>query len=226
MTTDGPFVPQFGGGFARFLYPIVDTGVCNAKHLDPVALAEAYLGGGARILQLRDKNASSAESLALADRIVERASHRAAVVIVNDRADIARLSGAAGVHVGQDDLGMPDVRRLVGPAFIVGISTHDEPQIDEALASDATYVAVGPVFDTATKETGYAARGLDLVRYAANRGKPVVAIGGITVERAASVLEAGATGLAVITDLLNGTDPGNRSREFIARVAAWDPPTR
>jgi thiamine-phosphate pyrophosphorylase len=209
-----------------FLYPVIDTGICTARRLDPAALADVYLDGGVRILQLRDKNASSAEFLALADRIVEKASPYDAVVIVNDRADIARLSGAAGVHVGQDDLEVPDVRRLVGPGLIVGISTHDEPQVDEALASDATYVAVGPVFSTATKETGYTARGLDLVRYATNRGKPVVAIGGITVERAASVLEAGATGLAVITDLLSGADPGHRIREFVARVAAWTPPTR
>lgn len=219
-------MPPLGIPAGFFLYPIIDTGICTARRLDPVALADAYLDGGARILQLRDKNASSAESLALADRIVEKASRHDAVVIVNDRADIARLSGAAGVHVGQDDLEVADVRRLVGPGFIVGISTHDEPQIDEALASDATYVAVGPVFSTATKETGYTARGLDLVRYAADRGKPVVAIGGITVERAARVLEAGATGLAVITDLLSGADPAYRIREFIARVAAWTPPTR
>ena len=217
-------MPPLGIPPGLFLYPIIDTGICAARRLDPVALAGAYLDGGARILQLRDKHASSAVSLALTDRIVASASHHDAVVIVNDRADIARLSGAAGVHVGQDDLGIPDVRRLLGPGFIVGISTHDEPQIDEALASAATYVAVGPVFSTATKETGYTARGLDLVRYAANRGKPVVAIGGITVGRAASVLEAGATGLAVITDLLSATDPEHRTREFIARLAAWTPP--
>jgi thiamine-phosphate pyrophosphorylase len=209
-----------------FLYPIIDTGICNARSLDPVALAQAYLDGGARMLQLRDKHASSAESLELADRIVEKASRHDAVVIVNDRADLARLSGAAGVHLGQHDVAIADVRRLVGPGFIVGVSTHDEAQIDEAVASDATYVAVGPIFSTATKETGYTARGLDLVRHAANRGKPVVAIGGITVARAASVLEAGATGLAVITDLLSGVDPGLRTREFIARVAAWAPPRR
>ncbi len=219
-------MPPFGIPALPFLYPIIDTGICTANHLDPVTLADVYLDGGARILQLRDKNASSAESLALADRIVEKASRHYADVIINDRADIALLSGAAGVHVGQDDLEIPDVRRLVGPGLIVGISTHDEPQIDEALASDATYLAVGPIFRTATKATGYTARGLDLLRYAANRGKPVVAIGGITLERAASVLEAGATGLAVITDLLSDAGPAHRTREFIARVAAWTRPTR
>jgi thiamine-phosphate pyrophosphorylase len=202
-----------------FLYPIVDTVVCRSRELDPIAVADAYLAGGARILQLRDKTGSSAAFLSLADRVVASASARSALIMINDRADIARLSGAAGVHVGQDDLRVDDVRRLVGPAHIVGLSTHDERQIDEALDSDATYVAVGPVFGTATKNTGYTARGLDLVRYAANRGKPVVAIGGITLERAPSVVEAGAAGLAVITDLLEGGDPERRVREFMAVVA-------
>jgi thiamine-phosphate pyrophosphorylase len=204
-----------------FLYPIIDTGICTAWQLDPVALAAIYVAAGVQILQLRDKNPSSAESLALAERIVHQAREGEALVIVNDRADIARLSGAAGVHVGQDDLGISDARRVVGSQAVIGISTHDESQIDEALESDATYVAVGPIFGTATKDTGYTARGLDLVRYAANRGKPVVAIGGMTLDRAASVLEAGATGLAVITDLLSGNNPAARTRGFIAHLAAW-----
>ena len=202
-----------------FLYPIIDTAVCNARGLDPATIADAYLAGGARLLQLRDKSGSSAAFLSLAERIVQRASACDAAVIVNDRADIARLSGAHGVHVGQDDLAVSDVRRLVGPSFIVGLSTHDERQIDEAIESDATYVAVGPVFGTSTKETGYTARGLDLVRYAASRGKPVVAVGGITLDRVPSVVEAGAAGLAVISDLLEGSDPEARSRGFIARLA-------
>jgi len=202
-----------------FLYPIVDTGVCAARGLDAATVADAYLAGGARVLQLRDKSGSSAAFLSLAERIVQRASAVDAAVIVNDRADIARLSGAHGVHVGQQDLAVSDVRRIVGNRLIVGLSTHDERQVDEALDSEATYVAVGPVFGSSTKETGYTARGLDLVRYAAGRGKPVVAIGGITLQRAPSVVQAGAAGLAVISDLLEGRDPEARSREFIARLA-------
>jgi thiamine-phosphate pyrophosphorylase len=202
-----------------FLYPIVDTSVCSSRGLDPQAVAEAYFAGGARVLQLRDKAGASAAFLSLADRMVASAGSRSAVIVVNDRADITRLSGAAGVHVGQDDLTVAEVRRLVGPTAIFGVSTHDERQVDEALDSDATYVAVGPVFGTATKNTGYTARGLDLVRYAANRGKPVVGIGGITLERARSVVEAGAAGLAVISDLLEGADPERRVREFIALLA-------
>ena len=101
---------------------------------------------------------------------------------------------------------------------MVGISTHDERQIDAALETDATYVAVGPIFGTATKDTGYSARGLDLIRYAANRGKPIVAIGGITLDRVQNVLEARAAGLAVISDLLTTGDPEARTRDFITRL--------
>ena len=202
-----------------FLYPIIDTAVCDARGLNAATIADAYLAGGARLLQLRDKSGSSAAFLSLAEHIVRRASAFDAAVIVNDRADVARLSGAHGVHVGQEDLAVSDVRRIVGFSFIVGLSTHDERQVDEALDSEATYVAVGPVFGTSTKETGYSARGLDLVRYAAGRGKPVVAIGGITLQRAPSVVHAGAAGLAVISDLLEGGNPEARAGEFIARLA-------
>ena len=201
-----------------FLYPIIDTGLCRARGLDPVSLAAAYLAGGARVLQLRDKGGSSGAFLSLAEVIVQHARAAEALVIVNDRADIARLSGAGGVHVGQDDLTVADARSLLGAHSIVGVSTHDERQIDEALESDATYVAVGPIFGTATKDTGYSARGLGLIRYAGNRGKPIVAIGGIALAGVESVLEAGAAGLAVISDLLTTGDPQARTREFIACI--------
>jgi thiamine-phosphate pyrophosphorylase len=180
---------------------------------DPLALARACLRGGARLLQLRCKDETGAAFLELADALVAEARPAGARVVVNDRADIARMCGAAGVHIGQDDLPEEEVRRLLGPDAIVGVSTHDRAQVDRALAGAASYVAVGPVYGTATKDTGYTARGIELVRYAAGRGKPVVAIGGITLERAPEVLAAGAASLAVITDLLNG-DSEARTRAF------------
>jgi thiamine-phosphate diphosphorylase len=204
-----------------FLYPIIDTGVCSRRGIDPVALCEAYLAGGARVLQLRDKGRSSAQLLRLADTLVDRAAGAGAVLIINDRADIARLSGASGIHVGQDDLPVADVRTLLAPAAIVGLSTHDGRQLDQAFSEDATYVAVGPIFETATKDTGYSARGLDLVRQAAGRGKPIVAIGGLTIDNFTDVVRAGASGLAVITDLLQD-DPERRVRAFIARLDGID----
>lgn len=201
--------------FPRF-YPIIDSALCAARGLDPRAVAAACFRGGARLLQLRVKDGGSAAFLALAEAVVADALPYAATVIVNDRADIARLAGAGGVHVGQDDLPVAAVRALFGPGLI-GISTHDPHQIDEAVGSDADYVAVGPIFQTATKETGYDARGLALVRYAAGRGKPVVAIGGITLDRAPAVLAAGAASVAVIADVL-GDDPERRTRAYLAVI--------
>jgi thiamine-phosphate diphosphorylase len=200
-----------------FFYPIVDIETCKQYGHDPVGVSRACLRGGARWLQLRGKTISGSDFLILTDAVVAAAREHDAVVIVNDRADIAAMAGASGVHVGQEDLAVDAVRGLLGPASLVGLSTHDEAQVNEALESSADYVAVGPIYGTATKETGYSARGLDLVRYASGRGKPVVAIGGITLERAAEVVAAGAAGIAVISDLLRG-DPERRTRQFVDLV--------
>ena len=174
--------------------------------------------GGAELLQIRAKEDSSAALLALVERAVVTTRRGGARLVVNDRADLARLADADGVHVGQTDLPVESVRSLVGSDKIVGLSTHDRAQVDAALVGAATYIAVGPIFTTATKETGYEARGLDLVSYAAGRGKPVVAIGGITLERAPAVIQAGASALAVITDLLAGDDPESRVRAYLERL--------
>jgi thiamine-phosphate pyrophosphorylase len=208
----------FDPGLPAVLYPIIDADVCRARGLDPAAVARACLAGGARLLQLRCKGTPGGAFLALAEELVRISHGHGADLIVNDRADIARLSGAAGVHVGQEDLPVDDARVVAGADAIVGLSTHDERQVDDAVAGSATYVAVGPIFGTATKDTGYSARGLELVRYAAGRGKPVVAIGGITLERVERVVDAGASAVAVIGDLLTGGDPEARTREFRARL--------
>jgi thiamine-phosphate pyrophosphorylase len=185
--------------------------------------AAACLDGGARFLQVRAKSRPSREVLRDVDAVIARAAGTGAIVIVNDRADLARLAGATGVHVGQDDLAPADVRRVVGAAAMVGLSTHTRTQLDAAVVEPVDYVAIGPVFGTRTKDTGYAAVGLEMVRAAhaaaAPRGLPVVAIGGITLERAVDVLDAGATSLAVITDLLIEGDPARRVRAYIDRVA-------
>ena len=199
---------------AERLYPIVDADVCRERGLEPRALALACLRGGARLLQVRAKTGSSARCLDLAAQIVDAAGPFGAAVIVNDRADIARMARAAGVHVGQDDLPPAAVRDVIGGG-VIGLSTHDPQQVDEALRTAADYVAVGPVFGTATKDTGYSARGLELVRHAAGRGKPVVAIGGITLEQAPEVIGAGAGAVAVITDLLHGGRPEARVRDYL-----------
>jgi thiamine-phosphate pyrophosphorylase len=143
-------------------------------------------------------------------------------VIVNDRADIARLANADGVHVGQDDLGPVEVRRILGDAAIVGLSTHSIDQLRAGLQLPVSYVAIGPVFPTPTKETGYRAVGTGIVSEAAavlrDRAAdlPLVAIGGITLARAADVIRAGASSVAVISDLLATGDPEARVREYLA----------
>ena len=198
------------------LYTMIDSSTARHRGWAPADVARACLAGGARLLQVRDKEASGGDLLRLTEVIVELARPFEAAVIVNDRADVARLAGAAGVHVGQGDLAVAGVRRIVGNAAIVGLSTHDVAQIDAAAGEDVTYLAVGPVFATGTKDTGYAPVGLALVREAAARsgGRPIVAIGGITLERAPSLLDAGAASLAVAGDLFATGDPEAQVRAY------------
>ena len=195
-------------------YPIVDVDVCREHRHDPLNVAIACLRGGARLVQLRQKHARGAEALALADAVVAAAHDFDASIILNDRPDVARLAQAAGVHVGQDDLSIADVRTVIGRDAVVGLSTHNEAQIEQAWREAVDYIAVGPIYGTATKNTGYTARGRDLIRYAARGDRPVAAIGGITLERTLEVVAAGATLIAVISDILSG-DPEQRTRQFI-----------
>lgn len=179
-------------------------------------LAKAFLDGGATFIQVRAKNMSSGLFLEICDQVVRAAAPYRATVIVNDRVDLALMCGASGVHVGQEDLAPTAARRLLGDDAIVGYSTHSVVQIDGALREPVTYVAVGPVFGTQSKATGYAPIGLELVKAAAQRadGRPIVAIGGITFETAPAVLAAGASSVAVIRDLLEGNDPTARVRRY------------
>jgi len=185
------------------------------------ALADAYLAGGARFIQIRCKHASSADFLATCEGIVARARPEGAIVIVNDRADVARLSGADGVHVGQADLEPVEARRIVGSEAVVGFSTHTGDQVRVAARQPVDYIAVGPIFGTSTKDTGYDQVGTTFVSEAARilgeagDAMPIVAIGGITLERASGVILAGATSVAVVSDLLATGDPESRVRDYL-----------
>jgi len=200
-------------------YAVLDADVAAAHGWTLAALARAVLDGGARLLQVRAKASSSGDFLSMSRAIVALAVPYGARVVVNDRPDIAALAAAAGVHVGQDDLTPEDARTIVGADAIVGISTHTASQVADAAVRPVTYIAVGPIFATRTKDTGFAPVGLDLVRQATATGRPVVAIGGITLDRAADVLAAGATSLAVITDLLVDRDPAARVRAWVDATA-------
>jgi len=204
------------------LHAIVDVEASQRAGWAPDDLARAFLDGGARFLQIRAKRLPSGEFLSLCDGVVAAARQYDAIVIVNDRVDLARLSGAGGVHVGQDDLPVAAARAQLGDSAIVGTSTHTVEQIDRAIREPVTYIAVGPVFGTSTKDTGYSAIGLPMVSAAATRvtGIPVVAIGGITLDTASAVIEAGASSVAVISDLLTGGDPARRVAQFIDRLVA------
>jgi thiamine-phosphate pyrophosphorylase len=203
------------------LYAIVDVEVCARAGWSPRELAQAYLAGGARLLQLRAKDLGGAALLQLATEMVGDAREVDGQVIINDRADIAVLSGAAGVHVGQDDLSVRDVRRIVGGEAVVGLSTHTHAQLEDALKQPISYVAVGPVFETSTKATGYDAVGLEMIRdaraAALSLRVPVVAIGGITLDTVTRVWDAGAASAAVITDLVSAR-PEGRVRQYLESV--------
>lgn len=203
------------------LYAILDVDVVAAHGWTTIDVCERWLAAGVQLIQLRAKHLSLGPLLSVADAVQSRCARADARLIINDRADVAAISGAAGVHVGQDDLTPEDVRALVGPQAIVGVSTHTTAQVALAVQSPVTYLAVGPVFETSTKQTGYDAVGLTRLAeartMAGTGGGPVVAIGGISRSRAASVFEAGADVVAVVGDLLHVDSLDALS----ARAAEW-----
>ena len=198
------------------MYAIVDAEMCARAGREPAEVAGAFMAGGARLLQLRCKTWDSGAFLDLARTVVEDAQAAGATVVVNDRADITVLSGAHGLHVGQEDLTPADARTVIGREKILGLSTHTPAQWNAAVGTPISYLAIGPVFGSSTKHTGYTAVGLDVVSAAAAAPHrlPVVAIGGITLDNARSVIDAGAASVAVISDLLAG-DPEARVRAFL-----------
>ena len=196
-----------------FLYPILDVDALGTRPLgDAVhALAE----GGAMLVQLRAKTLPDHALLAAAREAVEAARAHGLTLLVNDRPDVARLAGADGVHVGQDDLPPSACRAVVGEDALVGLSTHGLPQLEAGAREPVDYLAVGPVFATRSKANPDPVVGPELVRRAraAWRG-PLVAIGGITPDNAAEVIEAGADGLAVISAVVGQRDLAEAVRRF------------
>jgi thiamine-phosphate pyrophosphorylase len=203
------------------LYAILDFDAAASRGLQPAALCDIWLEAGIRLIQFRAKHLTGGPMEQLAAGLTERCHAAGARLIVNDRADVARLSGADGVHVGQDDLTPAQARVVVGAEALVGISTHNEEQAREAVQTPVDYLAIGPVFPTSSKDKPDPVVGLDGVAgakgIAAARGLPLVAIGGITLDNAAAVLEAGASSVAVISDLLAG-DPAARAEAFVRLI--------
>ena len=199
------------------LYAIVDYQTALEKGWKVCDLAREYLAGGARLVQVRAPSVASCDYLSWCDQVVRDAADYDAQVIVNDRADIAAITGAVGIHLGQLDLEPTVIRRRLCNRLLVGLSVHTFKQLKESASVPVDYVAVGPVFKTNTKNTGYEAVGTKLVTSASKMSpfRPVVAIGGINLERAMEARRAGATSVAVISDLLEGNKPARRVSDYI-----------
>jgi len=200
------------------LYVILDAG----RIREPLQeIAGQLLGVGVRLLQYRAKNLPVREMLEAATILAKMARIQRGTFFVNDRPDAAWLSGADGVHVGQDDLRVEQARAVIGQDRWVGVSTHNLEQFQTAAASSVDYVAIGPIFATRSKTNPDPVVGTDLIRKVRPlTKKPIVAIGGIRLERAAEVLEAGADSVAVIGDILEAADPARQARRFIQRLEA------
>lgn len=196
------------------VYPILDA---PEDPSEVIPFAEALSAAGIQLMQIRAKRSPAEKILEAASELSARLRDRGAKLIVNDRPDIAALSGAAGVHVGREDLPVEEARKICGPGIWVGVSTHNLVQFRAAEATSADYIAVGPVFPTATKENPDPVVGLEFLRVArARTKKPLVAIGGITVESAEQVFRAGADCVAVIRDLASAENPVARAMEYLS----------
>lgn len=173
--------------------------------------------GGAGIIQLRAKHMAANEFFKLAREARQLSRAAGCLFIVNDRVDIALAAEADGVHLGQADLPLDVARKVMGRARIIGISTHDLAQAQAAERGGADYIGFGPIFGTATKDTGYSARGLAMLREIRQAVKiPIVAIGGITESNVVQVWEAGADAAAMISDLMRAEDVAAKVRRILS----------
>ena len=200
------------------LYPILDTATLLRRGFPAGKAAEAMIEGGARILQFRHKGRYSRAVFSEAERVADLCRRARVTFLIDDRVDIALLLDA-GVHVGQDDLPPEDARKLLGPGRILGFSTHNAAQLELAAPEPVDYLAIGPIFGTASKDRPDPLLGLDTLRFIRPlAAKPLVAIGGITRENAQAVLDAGAASVAVIADLI----PDDCNFESVrTRVGEW-----
>jgi thiamine-phosphate pyrophosphorylase len=208
-------------GFAQVeMYVLITESVCRRPWLQA---AEAALMGGADCLQLREKTLESGELLGRAKALVELCHDFGTLSIINDRPDIAVLSGADGVHVGQDDLPAREARRIVGARRVVGVSTHNLSQAKQAVLDGADYIGVGPFFRSSTKSRGFIA-GPKYAKQAAEQIRiPAVAIAGITAQNVEQVLATGIRAVAVSAAVLAAEDVEAAARELKGRLKGSSP---
>ena len=198
------------------LYVILDAALLTIPETE---CALQLVNAGVRLLQYRNKKATARELLERSQRLSEMVIPHGVTFIVNDRADVAALAGASGVHVGQEDLSVEDARAVVGADKLAGISTHNREQFEQAAGTSADYIAVGPIFSTSTKANPDPTVGTEFIRAIRPlTSKPIVAIGGITLQRAREVVQAGADSVAVISDILRAPNPEARAHQFIENL--------
>jgi thiamine-phosphate pyrophosphorylase len=200
------------------LYVILDAALIISSERDcALSLAEA----GVRLFQYRNKSAATRQYLDSSRKLAETLRPQGVSFFVNDRSDVAYLAGASGVHVGQEDLDPEQARQILGAGKFVGVSTHNLEQFERAAASSADYIALGPIFTTSSKANPDPVVGLDLLRKVRPlTNKPVVAIGGISLELAGAVIEAGADSVAVLSGILSAGNPAERARQYIETLAS------
>ncbi len=205
----------------RDLSLCVITDATLAPGRSHAVIAEKALAGGAPMIQVREKHPQMRSLLAETRRIRDMCTRAGATFILNDRLDLALLAGADGVHLGQEDFPPSRARTLLPRGKILGVSTHSLEQARRAAAEGADYIGIGPIFSTTTKDTGYSARGLDTLRAVREAvSLPLIAIGGITLERVPDVIRAGADGVAVISAVVTAPHIREAVEEFLSVLRA------
>jgi len=196
------------------LYLVTDQEL--SENRDTVTTVEEALKGGVDIVQLREYSLSDSELLTMAHRVRELTRTHKALFIINNRPDIAKLSDADGVHLGQDDLPVAEARKILGEGKLVGVSTHGMDQARKAVTDGADYIGVGPIYPTQTKKNVVPAVTLDYVQQVAGSGLalPFFAIGGIKLHNLQEVLSAGARRVAVVTGIVKTLNVRKVSAEF------------
>lgn len=216
---DGSSSKMPAGSVIKGLYAVIDTTYVPFGGIGQAA--KAIISGGARILQLRTKELPSGRMLEAARLLRGITLESSVTFIVNDRVDVAMMSRADGVHLGQADIPLDDARALLGKGAIIGISTHDPAQAAQAQKSGADYISFGPILPTKTKKDAHSPQGLSRLHELSKRAAlPIVAIGGITAQNVAAIFSHGAASAAIISGILTATDIKGQTAEIAARIEA------
>jgi thiamine-phosphate pyrophosphorylase len=200
------------------LYPVTCQKLSRGRsNLD---VLDALIKGGARVVQLREKDLSKRELFELAKAFRERTSDAGMTLIINDHIDVCRAVHADGVHLGQDDFPVREARELLGPLAVIGVSTHSVEQALKAVEEGADYINVGPIFATQTKEHSGPPAGIELFRHVRKLANiPITVMGGINMNNVDQLLEAGADRIAVVSAVVGAEDIAGTVREFRRRIA-------